>query len=205
MESSNPMTVHIRLALPEDAEQITAIYAPFCTETAVSFEYDAPTAAEMAERIRKITERLPWLVLDDASRIAGYVYAGPHRERAAYQWSVDVAAYVRTDYRRRGIGSALYAALFRVLAAQGYFKAYAGVSLPNPASERLHEFMGFERVGEYRGVGYKFGMWHDVRWYQRALQPERPNPPAPRTVQEVMQSAIWDQALADGLSHLRSS
>jgi phosphinothricin acetyltransferase len=202
---SNLMTARIRLALPEDAEQITAIYAPFCTDTAVSFEYDAPTAAEMAERIRKITERLPWLVLDDASRIAGYVYASPHRERAAYQWSVDVAAYVASDYRRRGVGSALYTALFRVLTAQSYYKAYAGVTLPNPASERLHESMGFERVGEYRGVGYKFGKWHDVRWYQRALQPERTNPPAPRTVQEVMQSAIWDQALADGLCHLRSS
>jgi phosphinothricin acetyltransferase len=205
MESNKPMTAQIRLALPEDADQIAAIYAPFCSETAVSFEYIAPTAAEMAERIRKITERLPWLVLDDDGHIAGYVCAGLHRERAAYQWSVDVTAYVGADYRRRGVGSALYTALFRVLAAQGYSKAYAGVTLPNPASERLHESLGFDRIGEYRGVGYKLDRWHDVRWYQRALQPERPNPPAPRTVQEVVQSAIWDQALADGLGHLRSS
>jgi phosphinothricin acetyltransferase len=205
VDLSNSMTAQIRLALPGDAEQIAAIYAPFCTETAVSFEFVAPTAVEMAERIRKITERLPWLVLDDRDRIAGYVYASPHRERPAYQWSVDVAAYVSADYRRRGVGSTLYTALFGILAAQGYFKAYAGVTLPNPASERLHESLGFERVGEYRGVGYKLGRWHDVRWYQRALQPERPNPPAPRTVQEVMQSAIWDQALADGLCHLRCS
>jgi len=199
------MTAHIRLALPEDVDQITAIYAPFCTDTAVSFEYVAPTAAEMAERVRKITRHLPWLVLDEAGRIAGYVYAGLHRERAAYQWSVDVAAYVGAEYRRRGVGSTLYTALFGILAAQGYFKAYAGVTLPNPASERLHESLGFERVGEYGGVGYKFGKWHDVRWYQRALQPERPDPPAPRTVHDVLLSAIWDQALADGLCHLRSS
>jgi len=159
----------------------------------------------MAERIRKITERLPWLVLDDGGKIAGYVYASPHRERAAYRWSVDVAAYVASGYRRRGVGSALYTALFRVLISQGYFKAYAGVTLPNPASERLHESLGFERVGEYRGVGYKLESWHDVRWYQRALQPDRPNPPAPRKVHEVMQSAYWDQALADSHSHLRSS
>jgi phosphinothricin acetyltransferase len=199
------MTAQIRLALPGDAEQIAAIYAPFCTETAVSFEYTAPTVAEMAQRIRKITERLAWLVLDDDGRIAGYVYASPHRERAAYQWSVDVAAYVASDYRRRGVGSTLYTALFRVLVSQGYFKAFAGVTLPNPASERLHESLGFERVGEYRGVGFKLGAWHDVRWYQRTLQPEGPNPPAPRTVHEVLQSAIWDQSLTDGLGHFRSS
>ena len=203
VELGNPMGASIRFALPEDSEQIAAIYAPFCTHTAVSFECVAPTASEIAERIRRITERLPWLVLDEDGRIAGYVYAGPHRERAAYQWSVDVTAYVASEYRRRGVGSALYTALFRVLAAQGYFKAYAGVTLPNPASERLHESLGFKRIGEYRGVGYKLGAWHDVRWYQRTLQPECSDPPAPRGVQGITQSAHWDQALAEGLRQLR--
>jgi L-amino acid N-acyltransferase YncA len=203
MNLSNPMTAHIRLALHEDAEQIAAIYAPFCTDTAVSFENVAPTATEMAERIRKITERLPWLVLDDDGRIAGYVYASPHRERAAYRWAVDVAAYVSPDYRRRGVGSALYAALFRVLAIQGYFKTYAGVTLPNPASERLHESIGFQRIGEYRGVGYKFGKWHDVRWYQRSLQPERPDPPPALPLTEVLQTAAWEQAMTAGRTLLR--
>jgi phosphinothricin acetyltransferase len=198
VELSNPMTAHIRLALPEDAEQIAAIYAPFCIEAAVSFEYLAPTASEMAGRIRKITERLPWLVLDEDGTIAGYVYASPHRERAAYQWSVDVAAYVGADYRRRGVGSALYTALFRLLAAQGYFKAYAGVTLPNPASERLHESMGFERVGEYHGVGYKFGKWHDVRWYQRSIQPEQLEPVPPRPICALLSSPEWELCLANG-------
>jgi L-amino acid N-acyltransferase YncA len=197
------MTAHIRLALPEDAEQIAAIYAPFCTDTAVSFENVAPTASEMAERIRKITERLPWLVLDDGGRIAGYVYASPHRERAAYQWSVDVTAYVSADYRRRGVGLALYTALFRVLVLQGYFKTYAGVTLPNPASVGLHESIGFERIGEYRGDGYKLGKWHDVRWYQRSLQPERPDPPPPHPLQEVLHTAAWEQAMTAGRSLLR--
>src|SRR5437763_5175883 len=130
----------------------------------------------MAQRIRNITERFPWLVLEEIDRIAGYVYASPHRERAAYRWSVDVTAYVAADFRGRGVGRALYTALFHILAAQGHFKAYAGVTLPNPASVRLHESVGFERIGEYRGVGYKLGAWHDVRWYQRPLQPERPDP-----------------------------
>jgi phosphinothricin acetyltransferase len=199
MEPSNAMTAPIRLALPGDAEQIATIYAPFCTDIAVSFEYVAPSASEMAGRICKITERLPWLVLDDDGTIAGYVYASPHRERAAYQWSVDVAAYVASDYRRRGVGSALYTALFRVLAAQGYFKAYAGVTLPNPASERLHESMGFERVGEYVGVGYKFGKWHDVRWYQKSIQPEKQEPAPPRMLRDALGTEDWKQSLVDGL------
>jgi phosphinothricin acetyltransferase len=89
-----------------------------------------------------------------------------------------------------------------VLATQGYFKAYAGVTLPNPASVGLHEALGCERVGEYRGVGYKFGAWHDVRWYQRPLQPERPDPPPPRPLMEVMPTAEWDQAMTAGGSLL---
>jgi phosphinothricin acetyltransferase len=194
------MTARIRLASPDDAAQVAAIYARFCTDTAVSFETVAPSPEEMAQRIRKITERLPWLVLDDDDRIAGYVYASPHRERAAYRWSADVAAYVAADYRRRGVGRALYAALFRILAAQGYFKAFAGVTLPNPASVGLHEAVGFERVGEYRGVGYKGGAWHDVRWYQLALQPESPDPEPPRPLAAVLDTEAWKEALAAGLS-----
>jgi L-amino acid N-acyltransferase YncA len=190
------MAAVIRLASPEDADQIAAIYTPFCTETAVSFESVAPTPAEMAQRIRKITEQLPWLVLDDNGRIAGYVYASPHRERAAYRWSVDVAAYVSPDYRRRGVGKALYAALFHVLADQGYFKAYAGVALPNPASVALHESVGFERIGEYHGVGYKLGKWHDVRWYERPLQSERPDPPPPRPLAEVLPTSVISSSAA---------
>lgn len=176
----------IRLAEPGDAEQIAAIYAPFCLETAVSFENVAPTTEEMAGRIRKITARLPWLVLAQHGVIAGYVYASPHRERAAYRWAVDVAVYVAASHRRRGVGRTLYEALFRVLRLQGYFKAYAGATLPNPASCLLHEAVGFQPVGVYRGVGYKLGAWHDVQWYQMSLQPEQAEPAEPRGIREVM-------------------
>jgi phosphinothricin acetyltransferase len=154
----------------------------------------------MAQRIQKITERLPWLVLEQDGRIAGYVYASPHRERAAYQWSVDVAAYVAPDFRRRGVASALYTTLFHLLVAQGYFKAYAGITLPNPASVGVHEAMGFTLVGVYRGVGYKLGAWHDVSWYQRELQPERPEPDPPRPVQAVEATRAWADALDAGIA-----
>ncbi len=185
----------IRLAGPADAGQVAAIYAPFCLETAVSFETAAPTPEEMARRIQKITERLPWLVLAEGDAVAGYVYAGPHRERAAYRWAVDVTAYVAPAHRRRGVGRTLYAALFRILRLQGYFKAYAGVTLPNPASCGLHEAVGFRPVGVYRGVGYKLGAWHDVQWYQLSLQPEQVEPPEPRGIREVMGTSEWEAAL----------
>src|SRR5262249_50045005 len=160
----------------------------------------APTPDEMSARIRRLTERLPWLVLDDNGRIAGYVYASPHRERAAYRWSVDVAAYVAADFRRRNVGRALYTALFALLAAEGCFKAFAGVTLPTPASVGLHEALGFQRVGEYRGVGNKLGAWHDVRWYQRSLQPEQPDPAPPRALDAIRHTAEWDGAMDAGLS-----
>ena len=192
------MSAVIRLALPEDAFAVAAIYAPFCTGTPVSFEMVAPTAEEMAQRIRKITECLPWLVLEQEGQIAGYVYASPHRERAAYQWAVDVTAYVDADHRGKGVGRALYTALFHILVQQGYFKAYAGVTLPNPASVGLHEVMGFEPVGVYRSVGYKLGIWHDVAWYALALQPQRAEPEPPRSVQEVLTTPEWAEAIAKG-------
>src|SRR5262245_19449441 len=192
-------TVSIRQALVTDAPQIAAIYAPFCKETPVSFEVVAPTPEEMAQRIHKITERMPWLVLEEAGEIAGYVYASPHRERFAYQWSVDVAAYVSADFRRRGVGRALYTSLFRLLVLQGYFTAYAGITLPNPASVGLHEAMGFQPVGVYREVGYKMGAWHDVAWHHFALQPKQAEPATPRSLQEVLASPEGREALNSGL------
>jgi len=190
----------IRLVVEQDANQVAAIYAPFCEQTAVSFENTAPRPEVMAQRIRSLTAQFPWLVLEDSGRIAGYAYASPHRERAAYGWSVDVTVYIAAESRRKGVGRALYTALLPVLALQGYYKAFAGVTLPNPASVGLHEAVGFVPVGVYRGVGYKLGAWHDVAWYQRALQPEQPAPAPPQPVQAVLGTAGWVEALAAGLA-----
>ena len=163
----------IRIARVDDAAALHAIYAPIVETTVISFELEAPTIDEMARRIASTLERLPWLVSEDADgRVDGYVYASRHRERAAYQWSVDVTAYVREDARGRGIGKTLYRRLFEELAALGYFQAFAGIALPNAASVALHESVGFAHLGTYRDVGYKLGAWHDVGWWQRSLQPE---------------------------------
>jgi phosphinothricin acetyltransferase len=174
------MTTTIRFAQPNDAAGVLAIYGPYCDSTIVSFEIAAPTPAQMSQRIERISAQFPWLVCEIDGEVAGYVYASQHRERAAYRWMVDVAVYVAEVHRRQNLGKALYSALFEILRAQGYFKAFAGITLPNAASVRLHESVGFRPIAVFQGVGYKFGQWLDVGWWQFDLQPEIVAPPEPR-------------------------
>jgi phosphinothricin acetyltransferase len=192
-----------RLAEEVDADGVLAVYAPFCEHTPVSFVLQAPSVEEMRRRIRAVSEQFPWLVCDWDGLVAGFAYASPHRERAAYQWSVDVAIYLGEGHRRRGLGRALYTSLFEVLVLQGYYKAYAGTTLPNPGSVGLHQAMGFAPVGVYRGVGHKLGAWHDVAWWQRDLQPPAPAPAPPRNIQGLRGSPELAEALRAGLVLLR--
>ena len=166
--------LHIRPADPEaDAARVAAIYQPTVERSLASFEEVAPSAVEMAERMRSTLERLPWLVAESGSQVVGYAYAGAHRTRAGYRWSVDVSVYVDAAHHGRGVGRALYDRLLEILRRQGYVNVYAGVTLPNPASERLHEAIGMRRIGVYARTGYKFGAWHDVAWYGlRLADPE---------------------------------
>jgi phosphinothricin acetyltransferase len=173
------MVLHIRVAEDRDADAVARIYAPAVADRCTSFELTPPDAAEMRRRIGTVLQKHPWLVGEASHGIVGYVYASTHRERAAYRWSVDVAAYVSADAHRRGIGRALYTALFDLLSLQGYRNAYAGITLPNPASIAMHEAMGFQRVGIYHQVGYKFGAWHDVAWFERPLAAHVLEPPEP--------------------------
>lgn len=162
----------IRAARPGDAEAVAAIYGPVVRHTTISFETEPPDAAEMRSRIEKTLTSLPWLVAeDDKGVVSGYAYASKHRERAAYQWSVDVTVYVREDRRGQGVGRALYGRLLPLLADLGYCQAFAGIALPNRESIGLHEAMGFQPIGVYRNVGYKQGAWRDVGWWQATLRP----------------------------------
>jgi phosphinothricin acetyltransferase len=186
----------IRLCTPSDAAQIAEIYRPFCEASHVSFETVAPSPEEMAARIQKISQSYPWIVEDRDGIITGYAYASRHRERAGYRWAVDVGVYVHEEYRGRGIAKALYGALFSVLRIQGYLKAYAGVSLPNPSSLALHRSLGFTPVGVYQCVGFKNGAWRDVCWWQYSLGPELSPPPEPRPLSELSGSHRISEALS---------
>src|SRR5438105_2804421 len=128
------MSIEFRIAQPNDAAGILAIYAPYCESSHVSFEIVAPTVAQMRQRIERITAAYPWIVAEVDGEVAGYAYASQFRERAAYRWAVEVAVYVGSAQRRKGLGRALYEALFAVLRTQGYVKAYASIALPNEAS-----------------------------------------------------------------------
>jgi L-amino acid N-acyltransferase YncA len=190
----------IRRAAVDDAAAIAAIYAPYCETTAVSFETTAPSPDEMANRIGRVGADRPWLVLEERGVVAGYAYAAAHHERAAYQWSVSTAVYVSRAHQRRGAGRALYTTLFELLRRLGYFRATAGITLPNAASVGLHEAFRFTLVGVYRDIGFKLGAWHDVAWYEAELQPATPNPAAPRPMTALHGTAEWHDAVTRGLA-----
>ena len=163
------MTRRIRVATSADAGQIQAIYAPMVRETAISFEYEPPSVDEMAKRIAGTLSTHPYLVCEEEGRVLGYIYAGVHRARAAYRWSVDTTVYIDGRSRRSGVGSALYEALLLILRRQGFHSAFAGIALPNAGSVGLHEALGFRPVGVYQDVGFKHGQWRDVGWWRLGL------------------------------------
>lgn len=173
----------IRQATCEDASAILKIYAPYCTDTVISFESVPPSLDEMKARIERSNATHLWLVDEESDGIHAYAYAGPHRERAAYRWSVDTSVYVDNKKHRSGIGTKLYTRLVVELRERGFYNAYAGITLPNQASVSLHEKLGFNKVGVYRNVGYKMGKWHDVGWWHLVLKhhDEEPAEPAEPT------------------------
>ena len=196
MESTNRSIPRLRLAEADDATRITAIYAPFCLETAVSFETVAPDEATMRERIRGLAERHPWLVaVSETGDVLGYAYAAKHRERAAYRWSVDFTVYLAPAGKGRGIGTDLYMALVAICRFLGYHRAFAGITLPNEPSVRLHEKIGFRPIGIYRRVGFKLGKWHDVGWWSLDLLPEGSAPGEPRSMKSIVGSRELEKIL----------
>jgi phosphinothricin acetyltransferase len=163
----------VREATCDDAAACAAIYAPYVTDTVISFETEPPDTEEMA---RRITGAHAWFVLEDNDRIAGFAYAHRFAERAAYRWSCETSIYLEPGRRRTGAGRALYETLFGRLRERGYRRAFAGMTLPNDASAGLHRALGFEPAGVYRGVGWKHGAWRDVAWVQKDLSDDEGAP-----------------------------
>jgi L-amino acid N-acyltransferase YncA len=172
--------VIVRDATGADAEACAAIYAPYVTNTSVSFELEPPTPDQMAQRIKHALDRHAWLVLEVEGGVAGYAYGHPFAERPAYRWACEVSVYLQRERHRSGGGRLLYEALLARLADRGYRRALAGMTLPNDASTGFHRALGFEPVGIYRRVGWKNGSWHDVAWMQKTILDGSDPPAEPR-------------------------
>jgi L-amino acid N-acyltransferase YncA len=188
--------ISLRPAERRDAEAIAAIYAPVVRDTVFSFETVPPSAEIMAERIEATQRRHPWLVATVGDEVTGYAYASEHRQRAAYQWSVDVTVYVAEIARGKGVGRRLYGGLLPMLRTQGFRGAFAGIALPNDASVGLHEAVGFQSLGVYKDVGFKLGAWRDVGWWRLALASGDTPPSEPMTFQQLRETSDFSSLLA---------
>jgi phosphinothricin acetyltransferase len=160
----------VRTAKEEDATSVARVYAPYVRDTTVTFELEPPDPPTMARRIADTMEMYPWLVAENAAgEIVGYAYAGRHRERPAYRWTIDTTIYIDTAYRRARVGTKLYRSLLEILRRQGFRSAFAEIVLPNPGSVGLHERMGFNKIGIHHDVGFKLGAWCDIGYWRLGL------------------------------------
>ena len=185
----------IRLAREGDYDSILEIYAPFITDTVITFEYEVPTKDEFAKRIKDIQIKYPWLICEVDGNVVGYAYASKFNERSAYDWSVDFSIYIKQEFQGRKLGKALYFALLEVLKLQGYFNAYAGVTIPNLKSEGLHQSFGFKETGTFHNAGFKFGDWYNVKWFELKIQEHTLKPLKPKTIADVNNTKEFNEII----------
>ncbi len=177
----------MRLARESDGAAVHAIFKPIIERTAISFATECPTPADFAAKIKETTAALPWLVEGEGETVLGYAYAGKHRTLGSYRWAVETSIYVAPEAQRRGVAHRLYAALLEILKRQGYYNAYAGITLPNEASVALHESFGFKRFCVFESIGHKLGQWRDVAWFVIPIQGRYdPNPQDPTPLQALL-------------------
>lgn len=182
----------IRIAREEDWKGLLEIYAYYVEQTAVTFEYEVPSAEEFRERIRRTLRRYPYLTSETDGKITGYAYAGPLKERRAYDWSVETTIYIAKDARGHGIGRKLYTALERALALQNVINLNACIAYPDPEDEyltensaRFHEHMGYRHAGRFHKCGYKFGCWYDIVWMEKSIRSHPERPPGLKRFEEI--------------------
>ncbi|BDU70532.1 N-acetyltransferase [Geothrix oryzae] len=159
----------IRPVQPTDAPALAAIYNPYVRDTLITFEEEPVSVAEMGARIAKVTATYPWLVWEEDGAVLGYAYASTWRTRHAYRFAVETTVYLAQGHHGKGRGAALYEALLAELKHRGFHSALGCLGLPNDPSVRLHEKLGFKKVGHMTEAGWKFGAWVDVGFWERML------------------------------------
>ena len=175
----------IRVATKDDAAGMLAIYSPFILNSGITQETEVPSVDDFQKRIISNLEERPWLVCEVDGQVAGYAYAGKHRERKGYQWCTEPSVYISEKYFGLGVAEALYTALFDILKLQGYVNAYAVITLPNERSIAFHKKFGFEYLTTYKKIGYKLGQWHDVGWMQYEVNLHKEGPADPIKFSEI--------------------
>ena len=170
----------IRAATREDAGSLLKIYSYYVENTAISFEYVAPSLDEFSKRISSTLEKYPYIVLEDDGLIRGYAYAGAFHSRAAYAHCCEVTIYLDHDSKGNGYGKALYEALEKALKKMGIINLYACIADPEVEDEYLtknsecfHQHMGYTKVGEFHKCGYKFGRWYNMIWMEKRIGEHR--------------------------------
>lgn len=178
--------MEIRLATPQDAEELLEIYRYYVEHTAITFEYETPSITEFRQRIKQTLKRYPYLAaVDGHGKIVGYAYASSFKNRAAYDWSVETAIYVDKDVKRQGIGKKLYEALEEILRKQHVINLDACITDPEIEDEyvtknsvQYHEHLGYHMVGKFYKSGYKFGRWYDMVWMEKYIRKHKEHPEA---------------------------
>lgn len=161
---------NIRPAVISDAGAIAEIYNYYVLNTVVTFEEEPVSVKEMAHRISMVSGVLPWLLCEKDDQILGYACASPWKSRSAYRFSAESTIYLHHLYTGAGIGTRLYSELIYILKNKYPMHTVSGgIALPNPGSIALHEKLGFKKVAHFNEVGWKFGTWIDVAYWQRHL------------------------------------
>ena len=193
--------ITLRIAHPDDAAALLAIYAPYVEHTAITYEYTVPTVEEFSARIEHTLQKYPYIVAERGGELIGYAYTGAFHPRAAYDWCAETSIYLRRDCRGLGLGRRLYDVIEHISRAQNILNLNACIAYPKIEDEYLtknsvqfHEHLGFKYVGEFHDCAYKFGRWYNMVWMEKSIG-EHNSDPAPVVAFGKMDRQIIEEIL----------
>ncbi|MDO5009700.1 MAG: GNAT family N-acetyltransferase [Intestinibacter bartlettii] len=193
--------IKFRMAEISDAEELLKIYAPYVTDTVITFEYDVPSIEEFRDRVKHTLEGYPYVVCTYEDKILGYAYAHRYGERAAYQWDVELSIYLDMNYKGLGLGSLLYNKVIEIVKLQNVQNIYACITSANEKSLKFHEKCGFEFIGVFKDTGYKFDEWYDITWLGMRTKDKTQKPEPLKMINEV-DARLIENILDEDLLHI---